>query len=550
MKQQLVLFLALTLSVLSCEKQEGAGKGRGKEDHVVAISAAFAPSVKASVASSGVVTWSEGDQLGVYTSADNIRSFTLSSGAGSPTATFSATLGTGEAPSTVAIYPSSSFKSCSGGRVTVNYPASYSYSPGTMLSPMAAIPSDGTLSFMHLGGLVQVTCAPVPDEATAFHLVCKDMRIVGNFSADVSATMSVVSSAAADNTKCRINFAAAQGDTKIFQVPIPAGEYASIYAYFTDAGGNKIREWQVLKDVTVEPGDMFVREMPELIRVMSYNWLLDSGTTDEKQPWTSVRKDHMISALPYRYYDIMGTQESTTQQIADVQAAVAGYNVSGTSHGGYPLSSVGSTSVYSVTAIFRKAGVTLLDSGTIWYSDTPSVSSRKTGGFTDKSGKAVTPAFQACNWAKLRFQGKVFYHFNAHFQVNVDRLTIGYDPVYTQIRLYQWSILKPRIAAVAGDNPVILTGDFNNTAADEGDIIQTILGEGVFRDAYSLTPQPHGSAGTLHYFKASATSRRIDFVFVNDKFQVESYRVDASQQSATLWESDHFPVIVDLSFAN
>lgn len=542
------LAIALTLLVLSCGKSSPAGKEAAVETIPVTLRAEFAGESKAAVTSAGVVTWTAGDQIGVYTSAGNIRTFGLSSGAGTASATFQADLPAGEVPSDVAIYPKSSFKSLSGSSVTVNYPATYTYSDGAMNSPMAAIPSSGNLAFRHIGGLIQVVCNPVPAEATAFHLVCKDMRIVGNFTTTVAADMEVASYSSADNTKCRINFDAVADEAKTFNVPVPTGDYASIYAYFTDAGGNKIREWQVLKDVTVNAGDMFVREMPKLMRVMSYNWLLNFGSWDDKQPWTTVRKANMIDALPYRYYDVMGSQESTTQQIADIQAAVTGYSVTGTSHGGYPLATLGSSSNYSVTAIFRKSGVTLLDSGTFWYSDTPSESSQKTTGFTDKGGNPVTPHLLACNWAKLDYNGKPFYHFNVHLQVNGDSKTSGYDPVYKDIRLYQWSILKPRIDAVADDFPVILTGDFNNTTADEGDIIQTILADGTLRDAYSLTPQPHGSTGTLHYFKTSATSRRIDFVFINDKFNVESYRVDNSQQSTELWESDHSPVLVDLSF--
>lgn len=540
----------IVLAAVSCGKDDDSSGGGAARTRLVALSASFEPSSKAAVTSAGAVTWSAEDQLGVYTTEGNIRAFALSEGAGTATATFVADLPAGETPTAVAIYPKSGFKSCDGSSVTVNYPGSYTYASGAMNSPMAAIPSDGNLSFRHLGGLIQVVCNPVPDEATAFHLVCKDMRIVGNFSAGIAGDMTISSTASADNTKCKITFPAAVGDSKTFNVPVPAGEYESVYAYFTDASGNKIREWRVLEDVTVSAGDMYRRTMPALMRVMSYNWLLDSGTTDEKQPWTTVRKDNMIAALPTRYYDLMGSQESTTQQISDVQAAVPGYSVSGTTHGGYGLSSIGSTSAYSVTAIWRSSAVTLLDNGTFWFSSTPTVSSRRTGYFKDKNGADVTPSLLACNWAKLRYNGKVFYHFNTHMQVNGDGLTTGYDPVYTQIRLYQWSILKPRIAEVAGDYPVVLTGDFNNTASDEGDIIQTILADTDLNlvDAYSDTRQPHGSTGTLHYFRTTATTRRIDFVFVNNKFKVESYRVDASQQSTPLWESDHLPVLVDLSF--
>lgn len=535
----LIMLTALTLS--SCSKEDssaGGGRSDGKGTKLVALSAGFSPSSKAAVTSSGVVTWTLNDQIGVYTTSGKIRAFDISSGAGSASATFVATLPSGENPSSLAVYPYASFKSLSGTSATVNYPATYSYSSGAMNAPMAAIPSDGSLSFMHLGGMIRVNCNPVPDEAVAFHLVAKDKQIVGNFLATVSDDMAVTTSAASTNTKCKVTFDAASGDSKTFNIPIPAGEYPSIYAYFTDASGNKIREWQVLTDVTVVKGDMFVRSMPALLRVISYNWLLNSGTTDEKHTWAEERKANMIAALPYRYYDIMGSQESTTQQISDVQAAVGGYEVFGVSNQGYALSSLGSTSDYSTCALWRKSDITLTESGTFWYSSTPNIASRRNNEYH----------YSACNWAKLRYNGKTFYHFNVHLEVNGDGKPTGYDSKYTEMRLYQWSILKPYIEAVSEDYPVVLTGDFNNTVDDADDVIQTIIADGTLRDAYSLCPQPHGPAGTLNYFRTTTATRRIDFVFVNDKFKVESYRVDSSQQTAPSWESDHNPLIVDLSF--
>lgn len=532
-----ILFLSLTLSaVVSCSK-EAAGNHQS-DGHYVELKAVM-PDCKATVTAAGAVSWAEGDKIDVYTTSGAVRVFDLVK-IEAGVATFSANLPAGEAPSTVAIFPSGCLKGVSGSTATINYPASYSYASGSMKAPMYAIVGGGTLSFKHLGGMMRITCNPVPSAATAFHLVCNGMQNVGNFNATVGESMEVASSSASTNTKCKVNFDAAVGDSKTFLVPVPTGEYSSVYAYFTDASGNKIREWQVLEDKTVEKADMYVRSMPALMRVLDFNWLLDSGSTDKKQPWTTVRKANMIAALPGKYYDVMASQESTTQQISDIQASVPGYSVTGVSHRGYSLSSIGSSSDYSVTAIWRGSNVTLLDNGTFWYSSTPNSASRRTSEYH----------YSACNWAKLSFGGKTFYYFNVHLAVNGDGKTTGYDPKYTEQRLYQWSILKPRIAAVAGDYPVILSGDFNNTVNDDGDVIQTILADTDLNliDAYAATDQPHGALGTLNYFITTDSGRRIDFVFVNDKFKVESYRVDHSQQTASLWESDHNPVIVDLSF--
>ncbi len=186
---------------------------------------------------------------------------------------------------------------------------------------------------------------------------------------------------------------------------------------------------------------------------------------------------------------------------------------------------LGYTSAYETSAIYyRTSAVTVLESGSFDISQTNT---------------------RRCNWAKLNFAGHTFYLFNAHFQV-------GESTSYASQRKAQAATILTEIGAVSSSYPVILTGDFNCWDATDDDVIKYILDEGTMRDARSDALNPHGSSGTLQYFQANnPATHRVDYVFVNDGFDVQSFWIDNSQQkNAPAWESDHNPVIVDLSWSD
>ena len=101
---------------------------------------------------------------------------------------------------------------------------------------------------------------------------------------------------------------------------------------------------------------------------------------------------------------------------------------------------------------------------------------------------------------------------------------------------------------------MILAGDFNcilrrDSVSDVRGAIDYILENSSLRDARALCANPSGPYGTVWYYKTGTpATRRIDFVLVNEGFLVHSYRVDDIQQKTGKWESDHHPVIVDVSF--
>ena len=415
----------------------------------------------------------------------------------------------------------------------------------------ALIAENGYLYFKHLGGLIRVVCKQVPAGAATFNLAArdnvnsKDLKIVGDFSLTPGENMSIATEQSNGYNTAIVKFKASESVTsKTFDIPVPTGTYPSIYAYFADAEGNKIREWQVLTDAKVERGDMFVRTMPEnIMRVMSYNIRFSHSESDfsgenDARKWDS-RKLVLPSSLAEKYFDVMGSQENTTGQINDIltNPAMSGYSALGRSNHNKALTELGYYSDYETAAIYyKKSSVQLVENGTFWYSETSDAF--YTGDWLNGYN------MRCCNWAKLEYAGREFYIFNVHLQVNTTD-----DAKYKEMRLKQIGKVLKKIKEVSADYPVILTGDLNCTPGKEGDAFQWLAAEGTMVEARSLVRHPHGPYGTLHYFQAdNPTSSRLDHIFVNDKFDVQAYWTDNSQQKTLAWESDHNPVIVDLTF--
>lgn len=555
MRLRYELTILTVLSVISCGKSypagESADNGASGERVRTELQASLSDDTKATLSETGIVSWEMSDKIAVHTSKDAVRTFNMFA-LEANVAKFSAVLEAGESPEDLAVFPAADFRSMTDGVATIRYPYTYIYQENKMNAPMAAlIAEDGDLYFKHLGGLIRVVCKQVPAGAATFNLAArdnvnsKDLKIVGDFSLTPGENMSIATEQSNGYNTAIVKFGASESVTsKTFDIPVPTGTYPSIYAYFADAEGNKIREWQVLTDTKIERGDMFVRTMPEnIMRVMSYNIRFSHSESDftkenDARKWNA-RKLVLPSSLAVKYFDVMGSQENTTGQINDIltNPAMSGYTALGRSNHNKALTELGYYSDYETAAIyFRNSSVRVVENGTFWYSETSDAF--YTGDWLQGYN------MRCCNWAKLEYAGREFYIFNVHLQVNTTD-----DAKYKEMRLKQIGKVLKKIKEVSADYPVILTGDFNCTPGKEGDAFQWLAAEGTMVEARSLVRQPHGPYGTLHYFQAdNPTSSRLDHIFVNDKFDVQAYWTDNSQQKTLAWESDHNPVIVDLTF--
>jgi endonuclease/exonuclease/phosphatase family metal-dependent hydrolase len=109
-------------------------------------------------------------------------------------------------------------------------------------------------------------------------------------------------------------------------------------------------------------------------------------------------------------------------------------------------------------------------------------------------------------------------------------------------------LLKESIDAITGEDPVMITGDFNSHPSD--DPYQTIISKKSrrrFNDSNAISRQPHhGPDGTFNAFKVVGyASEPIDYIFVSDGITVLNHATLTDSFNG-LVPSDHFPVVSEI----
>ena len=253
------------------------------------------------------------------------------------------------------------------------------------------------------------------------------------------------------------------------------------------------------------------------IRVATYNLRMDTPA-DGINSWTN-RKEKVKALILYHDFEIIGTQEGFVHQLNDL-CEMPGYAYTGAGRDD------GKDGGEHSAILYKTARFKLLDSGNFWLSETP-----------DKPVKGwdATCCNRICSWAKFRDDNtkNVFFVFNVHF-----------DHEGVVARKESGKLMVKKISEIAGNTPVICTGDFNSTPETEQvQTMQTLL-----NDSYRITVMPpYGPVGTFNDFRFDAPLKeRIDYIFVSRHFSVKKYAAltDALEQR---YPSDHLPVVAELS---
>jgi endonuclease/exonuclease/phosphatase family metal-dependent hydrolase len=125
------------------------------------------------------------------------------------------------------------------------------------------------------------------------------------------------------------------------------------------------------------------------------------------------------------------------------------------------------------------------------------------------------------------------------------------DHIGVKARLESSKLVLEKIKALAGNEPVILTGDFNSDQTSEG--YKIISGSGILQDSYETAEVRYATNGTFNNFNPQQkTDIRIDHIFVSKGFRVMRYGVLTDTYwtetgkgiFVTRMPSDHFPVKV------
>lgn len=215
--------------------------------------------------------------------------------------------------------------------------------------------------------------------------------------------------------------------------------------------------------------------------------------------WDS-RSQHVYDLINYEGWDIFGVQEVLVNQVNDLVDNLDGYDYVGVGRND------GATKGEYAPIFYRKNRIQCLDKGHFWLSETPDVPGAK--GW-DASHCRI------CTWGK--FQDKstkwTFWFFNLHM-----------DHRGVVAREESAKLVLAKIKEMCGNDPYILTGDFNSNQYSEA--YATFSKSGMMTDAYELAKHRMVEAGSMNYFKPQfKTDYRIDHIFVSSHFKVHTYGV-------------------------
>ena len=256
-------------------------------------------------------------------------------------------------------------------------------------------------------------------------------------------------------------------------------------------------------------------------RWVSFN-IRNDNPADSLNNW-KYRKERVAQFIKDYQIDVIGAQEVLHNQFLDMEQMLPGFKgvgVAGTdgkTEGGY-------CAVFYNTNKFDA-----LDSGTFWLSEDPTA--------VGKMGWDAV-CVRIATWAKLQHKatGKIVMAVNTH-----------YDHVGQVAQKESSLLIIRKIKEIVGDQPAVLTGDFNVTDASEA--YNTIVSnEFVLLDAHKVAEKTTGASYTFHGFDKVDMEKRskIDFVFVTPDIKVLQSEVTKEVKDALL--SDHNPQWTDLEF--
>lgn len=263
---------------------------------------------------------------------------------------------------------------------------------------------------------------------------------------------------------------------------------------------------------------------PSTLTVATFN-IRYANRGDGANAWPH-RKEAVAEILREHRVDFAGLQEVLHSQLLDLKGLLAGYEVFGVGR-----DDGRERGEYS-PILFRADRWKLIGGTTRWLSLTPEVPGSKSW------DAAITRIATRCEFEE-RATGRRFVMFNTHF-----------DHQGRQARLESAKLLRSWGATET--LPTLLTGDFNCVPTDPPYAELTAAGpEFRWLDSRSLAgDRVRGPDSTWNGFREIVPMQRIDYVFVDRRWEIDEHRTDDRRIERTgespRFPSDHLPVIVKL----
>lgn len=257
-----------------------------------------------------------------------------------------------------------------------------------------------------------------------------------------------------------------------------------------------------------------------VLNVMSFN-LRHGLANDGENSWPN-RRDLLVETIKHCTPDVLGTQECRDMQAAYLEENLPDYRWIGI---GRDPGGAG-----EMTAVFyKKESLLPIASGHFWLSETPDVPSSKSWD---------TSLTRICTW--VRFQhipsGRFFFYMNTHF-----------DHIGAQARIHSAELLVQQAPIMAGDLPVLITGDFN--AEGENSRPWAVFQEGGFQDAWLTAPERKGPKASCCGFNPPDpnSTARIDWILFKGGLTAQRAETVVYTKKGR-YPSDHFPVVAVIAF--
>ena len=272
------------------------------------------------------------------------------------------------------------------------------------------------------------------------------------------------------------------------------------------------------KATTVNFGEIVIDGIPQKAdtdtRIMSFNV---RSRNDKKG--SIKNRSKIVKAIIEQYApDTLGVQEATglwmdilTEALSDKYAYVTqardtkGYH---TEHN---------------PVFYLKDKFNLIDSGTIWLSETPKVPFSKS---------YDTNCTRIATWATLenKANGEIYTHLNTHL-----------DHILESTRVAQVDVLLTKLAELEKFGKVVCTGDFNTEPTSEvyEKMTKTV------KDSKAIAESSDNGITFHGYGKADDAAGPIDYIFVTEGTDVKTYKIIRNTAKG-MYPSDHYPIVADI----
>ena len=253
------------------------------------------------------------------------------------------------------------------------------------------------------------------------------------------------------------------------------------------------------------------------ITVGSFNIRYDNPG-DSGNLWKD-RAPIVSNLIRFHGFDILGIQEGLINQLEDISSALPGYARYGKGRDD------GKEGGEHSAIFYKKDRFKLLKSGDFWLSESP-----------DQPGKGwdATCCNRICSWVQLEDlkTQKKFYVFNVH-----------YDHQGVTARRESSKLILKKISEIAGNHPVLLTGDFNGNR--ESEWYQHLAKSDILTDVYTRVKFPYANNSSANGFRIPRGNAVIDHIFMTKQFNASRWGILTDTYFGK-FPSDHFPVLAEV----